>query len=133
GIGLLWFVAGRGIVDGPGMAAAGAALSHGVEAFLQLLVNTLSFARVGAFALAHAGLSLAVVGLADAAGPVGFWIVLLVGNALVLALEGLAVGIQTTRLILFEFFIRFLKAEGRPFRPLPLPDIRKPATETEPS
>ena len=31
------------------------------------------------------------------------------------------VGIQTARLVLFELFIRFLKAEGRPFRPLPEP------------
>jgi V/A-type H+-transporting ATPase subunit I len=31
------------------------------------------------------------------------------------------VSIQTTRLILFEFFIRFLTARGRPFEPLPPP------------
>ena len=34
---------------------------------LQILINTLSFARVGAFALAHAGLSSAIVALMDAA------------------------------------------------------------------
>ena len=44
---------------------------------------------------------------------------LIVGNAAIIALEGLVVGIQTTRLILFEFFIRFLTARGRPFEPLP--------------
>ncbi|MEZ5839121.1 MAG: hypothetical protein R3D02_01375 [Hyphomicrobiales bacterium] len=131
--GLVWFVAGRALVPAPSLAAAGAALGHLVEAFLQILVNTLSFARVGAFALAHAGLSLAVTGLADAAGHYGFWLVLALGNALILALEGLAVGIQTTRLILFEFFIRFLKADGRPFRPLPLPEIDTSKPETEPS
>jgi len=37
---------------------------------------------------------------------------------LIIGLEGLVVSIQTTRLVLFEFFIRFLHAEGRPFRPL---------------
>ncbi|MNC91552.1 V-type ATP synthase subunit I [compost metagenome] len=42
----------------------------------------------------------------------------MLGNALVLALEGLVVGIQTTRLVLFEFFARFLRAEGRAFVPL---------------
>jgi len=44
----------------------------------------------------------------------------------VIVIEGLVVGIQTTRLILFEFFIRFLKAAGRPFRPLPLPSTGAP-------
>ena len=88
---------------------------------MQLLVNTVSFARVGAFALAHAGLSVAVVGMAETAAAAGFWIVILAGNVLILALEGLVVGIQTTRLMLFEFFIRFLDGGGREFSPLPPP------------
>jgi V/A-type H+-transporting ATPase subunit I len=78
-----------------------------------------SFVRVGAFALAHAGLSMAVVGLSDAAASMVFTVlILLLGNVLIIALEGLVVAVQTTRLVLFEFFIRFLHAEGRPFRPL---------------
>ena len=93
---------------------------RGRRALLQLGVNTVSFVRVGAFALAHAGLSTAVVGIAEAAGP-GYWPVLIIGNVAIIALEGLVVGIQTTRLILFEFFIRFLAARGRPFEPLPPP------------
>jgi V/A-type H+-transporting ATPase subunit I len=48
-------------------------------------------------------------------------VVLVVGNAVVIVLEGLVVSIQTTRLVLFEFFTRFLTAEGRVFRPLPAP------------
>jgi V/A-type H+-transporting ATPase subunit I len=87
---------------------------------LQLGVNTVSFVRVGAFALAHAGLCTAVVGMAEAAGR-GYWPVLLLGNAAIVGLEGLVVSIQTTRLILFEFFIRFLTARGRAFEPLPSP------------
>jgi len=47
--------------------------------------------------------------------------VLVLGNVIVLVLEGLVVSIQTTRLVLFEFFTRFLVAEGRHFRPLPPP------------
>jgi len=61
-----------------------------------------------------------VVGIAEAAGP-AYWPVLVIGNAAIIALEGLVVGIQTTRLILFEFFIRFLSAQGRPFEPLTPP------------
>jgi V/A-type H+-transporting ATPase subunit I len=54
-------------------------------------------------------------------------LVLIVGNVIVLALETMVVSIQTTRLVLFEFFTRFLTAEGRIFRPLPAP----PSTSQE--
>ncbi len=95
-----------------------------LERSMQLLINTLSFARVGAFALAHAGLSSAVVALAHAAGgTLGFLVVLAIGNVVILALEGLVVSVQTTRLVLFEFFARFFQAEGREFRPLRPPPV----------
>lgn len=48
-------------------------------------------------------------------------LILLLGNLLVIMLEGLVVTIQTTRLILFEFFVRFLRGTGRMFRPLAAP------------
>ena len=48
---------------------------------------------------------------------------LALGNVLVIALEGMVVSIQTTRLLLFEFFIRFLIGSGRAFKPLPPPMI----------
>ena len=48
-------------------------------------------------------------------------LILLLGNLIVIMLEGLVVAIQTTRLILFEFFIRFLQGTGRIFRPLAAP------------
>lgn len=107
--------------DGWSPAAAGKAAAEFAETLMRLFVSTVSFARVGAFALAHAGLSAAVVGVADAIGGVGFWIALLLGNLLIIGLEGLVTSIQTTRLILFEFFIRFFHAEGREFRPLSAP------------
>jgi V/A-type H+-transporting ATPase subunit I len=104
------------------LIGAGTAVAELVERLLQILINTLSFARVGAFALAHAGLSSAIVVLTDASGNVvAKALVLLAGNAIVLLLETMVVSIQTTRLVLFEFFTRFLAAEGRVFRPLPVP------------
>ncbi len=119
-IGAIWFVAGHALVSpGRRLRAAGTAAAEFVESALQLIVNTVSFVRVGAFALAHAGLSMAVVGLSDAADSIVLTVIVLVlGNVLIIALEGLVVSIQTARLVLFEFFIRFLHAEGRPFRPL---------------
>lgn len=99
---------------------AAKALGETLETVLQLLVNTVSFARVGAFALAHAGLSAAVVGIAAAGGHGALSVLLLLlGNIVILVIEGVVVGIQTTRLVLFEFFIRFLRADGRALRPLP--------------
>jgi len=137
----LGLLAGLLDVRGFGVAAAGAvcvvightiawrsasaalpALGELIERTLQLSINTLSFARVGAFALAHAGLSSAIIALIDAAGST--WsraAVLLIGNVVVIVLETLVVSIQTTRLVLFEFFTRFLRAEGRSFRPLRAP------------
>ena len=93
-----------------------------LESVFQLLVNTVSFVRVGAFALAHGGLSLAFITLAAATDSViAGMLILLLGNLIVIMLEGLVVTIQTTRLILFEFFIRFLQGAGRTFRPLTAP------------
>jgi len=116
--GIVWALAGAAAVSPQDrLGALGQAAGEAIERMLQLGVNTVSFVRVGAFALAHAGLCVAVVGIAEAAGP-AYWPVLVLGNAAIVALEGLVVGIQTTRLILFEFFIRFLSARGRPFEPL---------------
>jgi V/A-type H+-transporting ATPase subunit I len=104
------------------LTAMAGALGVLVERTLQILINTLSFARVGAFALAHAGLSSAIVALMNASGNRALsLLVLAVGNLTVIVLEGLVVSIQTTRLVLFEFFTRFLAAKGRVFHPLPAP------------
>ena len=101
------------------------ALGKLLEDGVRLLVNTVSFMRVGAFALAHAGLSSALVLLSESSSSVlGSILIILFGNALIIVLEGLIVSIQTTRLVLFEFFVRFFQGAGRPFRPLiPPPNI----------
>ena len=120
-LGAIWFVTGNTLAAGHWyrvFAALGKLLEDGVR----LLVNTVSFARVGAFALAHAGLSAAIITLADSTDSlIGSLLILLAGNALIIVLEGLVVSIQTTRLVLFEFFIRFFHGTGRPFRPLASP------------
>jgi V/A-type H+-transporting ATPase subunit I len=126
--GALWFVFGHAMsAQGRRLAAIGSAAAELMEVALQLLVNTISFVRVGAFALAHAGLSVAVVGVAAAPSSVAASaLVMVLGNLIVIGLEGLVVGIQTTRLVLFEFFVRFLRAEGRPFKPMKPPDSHPP-------
>lgn len=86
------------------------------EALLGFLSNTISFVRIGAFALNHAGLSLAVWTLynmtASAGGKVA---VLVLGNLLIIGLEGLIVGIQCLRLQYYEMFSRFFSGNGRKF------------------
>lgn len=127
GIGIVWVAVGSTIMavrkeHASVFIAFAQSLAILVEQLFQLLINTLSFVRVGAFAIAHAGLASALMVLADITeGAIGFWLVMILGNIFIIVLEGLVAGIQTTRLMLFEFFIRFLKAEGRPLRVLPTP------------
>ena len=122
--GAMWFVFGHALTTSSHrLSAIGQAAAEFVEVLLQLGVNTISFVRVGAFSLSHAGLCVAIIGVAGATSSVAAGAVVeVVGNLVILGLEGLIVGIQTTRLVLFEFFVRFLHAEGRPFRPLAPPD-----------
>lgn len=118
--GLAWYLIGSYLVAHRLLGAI-TAIGHLLENGLQLLTNTLSFARVGAFALAHAALSSAIVTMADAAPAWAAIVILVMGNLVILLLEGLVVSIQTTRLVLFEFFNRFLRGTGRVFTPLPAP------------
>ena len=116
---LIWFLVGSLLLSNGKLLPVFAAVGALFEAVLQLMLNTVSFVRVGAFALAHAGLSTAFNIMADNADSFAvFLLILLLGNIIVIVLEGLVVSIQTTRLILFEFFIRFLQANGRVFKPL---------------
>lgn len=119
-LGATWYLTGA-FLSHRALVGTFAALGHLLEGGMQILVNTLSFARVGAFALAHASLSAAIVTMADSAPWWAATLILILGNALIIALEGLVVSIQTTRLILFEFFNRFMRGSGRVFRPLPPP------------
>jgi len=113
------FVLGRVRRDRRAGAALGA-IGELIEKSAQILINTVSFVRVGAFAMAHAGLSSALAAMADAAGScVPYVLVLLFGNIVIVAIEVMVASIQTTRLILFEFFTRFFASTGREFHPLP--------------
>ena len=90
---------------------------------LSFVSNTASFMRLAAFALNHAGLSMAVFMLGDMAhrlpgGVVARALVLIAGHALIVALEGLIVFIQTLRLEYYEFFGKFFSGGGRPFTPV---------------
>jgi V/A-type H+-transporting ATPase subunit I len=99
-----------------------ASLGELIEKLAQISINTLSFVRVGAFALAHAGLSSALASMVNAAdSSVAYVLLLVAGNAVIIVIEVLVASIQTTRLVLFEFFTRFFETTGREFHPSPPP------------
>lgn len=101
--------------DGPIMIAIQAFFEL-FEILLSYFSNTLSFVRVGAFAVIHAAMMQVVMMLAGATegGDIN-WLVVVLGNLFVIGLEGLVVGIQVLRLEFYEIFSHFYKGDGRPF------------------
>ena len=87
---------------------------------MSYVTNTMSFLRVGAFVLVHAGMMMVVFVLAETVGGVGYWPIVVFGNALVMVLEALLVAIQVLRLEYYEMFSRFYSGEGRPYEPVKL-------------
>ena len=88
------------------------------EVMLSYLSNTLSFLRIGAFAVSHAAMMEVVLMLSGAEnGATGNILVIILGNLFVCGMEGLIVGIQVLRLEYYEIFSRFYKGNGREFKP----------------
>lgn len=87
------------------------------ETMLSYFSNTLSYVRIGAFAVSHAAIMEVVLMLSGAenGSPNLFGVIL--GNLIVMMLEGLIVGIQVLRLEYYEMFSRFYKGSGRQFKP----------------
>jgi V/A-type H+-transporting ATPase subunit I len=121
-----WMEGHRPLIEGKGV---GGVVMYFVQAFMDLfevvisqLSNTLSYVRVGAFAVAHGGLSLAFFRLADLVGGgehgVGYWVMLIIGNLFFITIEALIVGIQTMRLHYYEFLGKFFTGGGMRFEPL---------------
>ncbi len=95
-----------------------------LEIFSGYLANTLSFMRVAGLGIAHVMLMVAFFQIAEMISPgrtsILSIIVLLFGNALVIALEGLSAGIQSLRLNYYEFFSKYFTPTGIEFRPVSL-------------
>jgi V/A-type H+-transporting ATPase subunit I len=93
-----------------------------LETFSTYISNTVSFLRVGAFALSHAVLSFIVFTMADLVasnpgGTVFSLIIMLIGNAVIIVLEGMIVAIQVIRLQYYEFFSKFFTETGVKYEP----------------
>ncbi len=95
-----------------------------IEMFSNFLGNTISFIRAGAFALSHAGLSIAVFTLAGIIDPAlrsaGAIAAIVTGNLFIILLEGLVCSIQSMRLEYYEFFGKFFRGDGTAFVPFSL-------------
>lgn len=86
-----------------------------VEILLSFIANTISFLRIGIFALSHAGMMMVVFLLAgENENPIA----IIIGNIVVMGIEGLLVAIQVLRLNYYEMFGRFFTAEGRAYHPV---------------
>ena len=88
---------------------------------IELLISTLSgivsFIRVGAFAINHVGLFMAFHVMSEMAShDIGGYVILILGNILIIGLEGLIVFIQGLRLEYYELFSRYYDGSGREFR-----------------
>jgi V/A-type H+-transporting ATPase subunit I len=121
----------RPVIEAHGV---GGFIMYLVQAFMDLfetlisqLSNTLSFVRVGAFAVAHGGVSMAFFALAGEEINLKYWIVLLIGNIFIIGFEGLIVGIQTMRLNYYEFLGKFFKGGGTRFEPLAVAPVEEEA------
>ncbi|MDR1565810.1 MAG: V-type ATP synthase subunit I, partial [Treponema sp.] len=117
------------LVSGKRPVFAEGVIVFAVEGFVEILEavstyvsNTVSFLRVGAFALSHAVLSYIVFRFSEevsgvAAGTAISLFIMIFGNAVIIILEGMIVAIQVVRLQYYEFFSKFFTETGVEFSP----------------
>jgi V/A-type H+-transporting ATPase subunit I len=91
-----------------------------LEIFTGYLSNTLSFMRVAGLGIAHAALMQSFKELSSLADGFGGVMIFILGNILVIVLEGLSSGIQSLRLNYYEFFSRYFTGKGVAYQPLGL-------------
>ena len=96
------------------------------EALLSYFANTVSFVRLGAYAMSHAALLVAAYMIAadvkhfSPGGTLLSVLVIILGNLVALVLEGIVASVQALRLEYYEFFGKFFSGGGQPFKPFRL-------------
>ena len=87
------------------------------ETLLTYFSNSISFVRVGAFAISHGAMMGVVLMFAGAENADQInWLVIILGNLFVIGFEGLVVAIQVLRLEFYEIFSHFYKGDGIEFK-----------------
>ncbi len=95
-----------------------------METFTGYISGTVSFVRVGAFAISHAALCLAVYSIVGMihkenvpGGQAISTIVIIIGNVLIIAFEGMVAMIQGVRLEYYELFGKYFNGGGIAYKP----------------
>jgi V/A-type H+-transporting ATPase subunit I len=107
------------------------------ESILMAMGNIPSFLRIMALALAHSSIMLSFAYIFDLLaswGPIGLIagaLVYIVGNLMVIALEGILAFAQSLRLHFYEWFSKFYAGGGIPFTPISIPGVRIVFTGTQ--
>lgn len=105
------------------------ALVESFETVLSYMANTISFVRIAAYAMSHAAVLMATFAVAKVVGDAGAGIpkllVIILGNFIAIALEGVVAGVQALRLEYYEFFGKFFAGGGQAFEPFRLDDNSK--------
>ena len=92
-----------------------------LEIFSGFLSNTLSFMRVAGLGIAHVSLMTAFEQMAGMTGNIAAEILIMIlGNVLVIAIEGLSAGIQSLRLNYYEFYTKYFTGHGIAYQPFGL-------------
>lgn len=90
-----------------------------IEVVISMFSNTMSFLRVGSFAISHAALFLAFSIIAEMTGSMaGSIIIYIIANIIAIGLEGLVVLIQCLRLEFYELFSRYYKGNSNSYDPI---------------
>jgi len=100
-----------------------------METFTGYISGTVSFVRVGAFAISHAALCLAVYSIVGMikkenvpGGPAISTVVIVIGNVLIIAFEGMVAMIQGVRLEYYELFGKYFNGGGIAYKPFLIED-----------
>ena len=96
-----------------------------LETISSVISSSVSFLRVGAFALSHAVLSFIVFRFTEElinysggiTGSLFAFFIIVFGNLVIIVLEGMIVAIQVMRLQYYEFFSKFFTSTGVEFTP----------------
>lgn len=86
------------------------------ETLLTYFSNTVSFVRIGAFAIAHVAMMGVVLMFTNIESANPNWVVFVLGNLFVTGFEGLIIFIQVLRLEFYEIFSHFYSGNGIEFK-----------------
>ncbi len=133
-VSLAWLLLGEPIISAlhghNPLSGFARAFMEAYESILMAMGNVPSFLRIMALALVHSSLMLTFAYIFDMLAGLGIVglivgaIVYVIGNLMVIALEGILAFAHTLRLHFYEWFSKFYIGGGIPFTPITIPGVR---------